>query len=69
MTLNTDNRLMSATTMTEEFWRAHQHLGFSWEELCDISIMGFESAFLPYQERLALVEEVHAEIESLTSSG
>ena len=68
VTLNTDNRLMSATTMTEEFWRAHQYLGFTWEELCDITIMGFESAFLPYQDRLALVEEVHAEIDALASA-
>ena len=37
VTLNTDNRLMSATTVTEEFWRACEHLGFTWEELCRIS--------------------------------
>jgi adenosine deaminase len=26
-TLNTDNRLMSDTTVTEEYWSAHRHLG------------------------------------------
>jgi adenosine deaminase len=66
VTLNTDNRLMSATTVTEEYWRAHEALGFDWDELCDIALMGFESAFLPFQEKVALLEEVAAEIERLT---
>jgi adenosine deaminase len=67
VTLNTDNRLMSATTVTEEYWRAHEHLGFTWEELCDIAIMGFESAFLPVREKNALVEAVKEEIRALTA--
>lgn len=66
LTLNTDNRLMSATTVTEEYWRAHQHLDFAWEELCDLAIMGFESAFLPFQEKIAMLEEVAEQIEALT---
>ena len=68
VTLNTDNRLMSGTSVTEEFWRAHQHLGFTWDELCDVTVMGFQSAFLPYQEKMALVERIKEEIEELTSS-
>src|SRR5690606_10391731 len=67
VTLNTDNRLMSATTVTEEYWRAHQYLGFTWDELCDIAVMGFESAFMHWQEKVALVEEVKREIAALTS--
>jgi len=67
VTLNTDNRLMSATTVTEEYWRAHQHLGFIWEELCDIAVMGFESAFISFSEKRALVEEVRAEIQAFTA--
>ena len=68
VTLNTDNRLMSATTVTEEYWRAHQYLGFTWDELCDIAVMGFESAFLPHQEKLAMVNQVKEEIGSLVSA-
>ncbi|HEX6558717.1 MAG TPA: adenosine deaminase [Longimicrobiales bacterium] len=66
VTLNTDNRLMSATTVTEEFWRAHQYLDFTWDELCEITLMGFESAFLSYQEKMALVEKVKEEIAALS---
>jgi adenosine deaminase len=66
VTLNTDNRLMSGTTLTDEFWHAHQHLRFTWDELCDVAVMGFESAFLPYQEKTGLVEQIKEEIVRLT---
>ena len=65
VTLCTDNRLMSATTVTEEYWRAHQHLGFDIQELSEIALMGFESAFLPHDEKVGLLESVSAEIEGL----
>ncbi|MDQ3555651.1 MAG: adenosine deaminase [Gemmatimonadota bacterium] len=69
LSLNTDNRLMSATTVTDEFWRAHQHLGFTWEELIELSLMGFDSSFLHRDEKLALVEQVRREIASLSMGG
>ena len=65
LSLNTDNRLMSATTVTEEFWRAHRFLGFTWEELAEMSVMAFESAFLHWGEKRALVERVKEEIRAL----
>ena len=65
VSLNTDNRLMSATTMTDEFWRAHHHLGFDWTQLIEIALMGFNSAFLPHFERTALVSAVRDEITAL----
>jgi adenosine deaminase len=65
--LNTDNRLMSATTVTEEYWRAHEHLGFTWEELVDINLMAFEASFLHRTEKLALMERIREETASLTA--
>jgi adenosine deaminase len=65
VTLNTDNRLMSGTTVTDEYINAHRALGFDRDELCDIAIMGFESAFLPYPERMALVAAAREEIAAL----
>ena len=67
VTLNTDNRLMSATTVTEEYWRAHEYLGFTWDELCRIALFGFESAFLPFQEKQAMVQAMAREIEAITA--
>jgi len=68
VTINTDNRLMSATTVTDEYWRAHQHLAFTWDELCACALMGFESAFLPFREKQELVEQMRLEIEALTAA-
>lgn len=62
VTLNTDNRLFSGTTLTDEFWLAHQHLGLSWEELTEVSLLGFQAAFLPYEAKVNLLEEVEEEL-------
>ncbi|HLL48455.1 MAG TPA: hypothetical protein VK399_17265, partial [Longimicrobiaceae bacterium] len=68
VSLNTDNRLMSATTVTEEYWRAHRYLGFTWEELVDLSLMGFDSAFMHRPAKLAMIEKVRAEIAELEAA-
>lgn len=68
LSLNTDNRLMSGVSLTDEYVNAHEQLGFEWEELCELAVMAFESAFLPHQERSALVAAVHQEIASLVGS-
>ncbi|HET7322553.1 MAG TPA: adenosine deaminase [Longimicrobiaceae bacterium] len=69
LSLNTDNRLMSATTVTEEYWRAHEHLGFTWPELVDIALMSFDSAFLPWDEKQALIHHVKEEIREIEKDG
>lgn len=65
--LNTDNRLMSATTLTDEYAHAARELGFSLAELGTIALNGFESAFLPWRERRRLIERARAIIATLTS--
>ena len=54
LTLSTDNRLISGVTLTDEFQKAHRHLGFSWTELVALARASFEHAFLPADERAAL---------------
>ncbi|HSJ15905.1 MAG TPA: adenosine deaminase [Longimicrobiales bacterium] len=65
VTLNTDNRLMSATTVSNEYLLAHTELGFGWDELCELALMSFESAFLPWAEKQALLQQAQAEIAML----
>ncbi len=68
VTLNTDNRLMSGTTVTDEYWKAHKHLGFTWEELKRVARMGFESAFLHRGEKdelMASMDEAARNISAL----
>jgi adenosine deaminase len=68
VTLNTDNRLMSATTLTDEYVYAAEHLGFTIDELAGVALNGFESAFLPWEERLMLIEEASDKIEQMLGS-
>jgi len=65
--LNTDNRLMSGTTLTDEYVVAAHRLGFDFDELATIALNGFESAFLPWEDRMRLLAEASAEIETLRS--
>lgn len=61
VTLNTDNRLMSGTTLIAEYAHAAKELEFSLDELCTLARNGFESAFLPDDERRALLALVDCE--------
>jgi adenosine deaminase len=62
VTVNTDNRLITDTTVTKELWLAHRHLGLSLEDLCLVLVSGFKSAFLPFREKADLLEQVNREI-------
>jgi adenosine deaminase len=63
--LNTDNRLMSGTTLTDEYVHAAHSLDFTFDELAEVAMNGFESAFLPYQERIGLVSRARSDIADL----
>jgi adenosine deaminase len=55
VTLNTDNRLMSDTTMTKEFEAAQETFDLSLEDFEKITINAMKSAFLPYDRRCDLI--------------
>jgi len=57
VTLNTDNRLMSRTTMTDELMLAVEHFGCTLEDLEKITINGMKSAFAHYDERIKVIFE------------
>jgi adenosine deaminase len=66
--LNTDNRLMSGTTLTDEYSHAAADLGFTAGELGRIALNGFESAFLPQRERSVLADRARSVITELTGA-
>ncbi len=65
VTLNTDNRLVSSTTLTDEFMLAIEKLNLNYNDVKNIIINGFKSAFIPYRERVVLINKAIKEIESL----
>src|SRR5438477_4780552 len=58
VTLNTDDRLMSDTTMTKEFNLAHRAFKLGLDDLEKITINSMKSAFIPYKHRLQLIYDV-----------
>ncbi|WP_275465671.1 adenosine deaminase [Streptomyces noursei] len=56
--LNTDNRLVSGTTMTEEFQHLRDAFGYGAAELEEFTVHAAKAAFLPFDERTALINEV-----------
>ena len=66
--LNTDNRLMSATTLTDEYLHAATDLGFTLGELAKIALNGFESAFLHWRDREKLITRARESINSLQTT-
>ena len=58
VTLNTDNRLVSGTTMTREMSLLVDEAGWTVEDLRTVTVNALKSAFIPYDERKALIEDV-----------
>jgi adenosine deaminase len=58
VTVNTDNRLMSGTSMSREMTLLSEAFGWGWAELQWLTINAMKSAFIPYDERLAIINEV-----------
>jgi adenosine deaminase len=63
VTINTDNRLISNTTLTKEYEIAVKKFGFTAEELKYLVINGFKSAFLPLKEKVSLLKRITKELE------
>ncbi len=57
VTVNTDNRLMSHTSMSHEMASLVEAFGYGLDDLRWFTINAMKSAFLPFDERLALIEE------------
>jgi adenosine deaminase len=57
-TVNTDNRLMSATSMSRELELLAKEAGWTLGDARWVTINALKSAFIPFDERLALIEDV-----------
>ncbi len=58
VTINTDNRLMSGVSMTSEMAALVDAFGYDWQRLRWFTINAMKSAFLPFDERLAIIENI-----------
>ena len=68
VTVNTDNRLMSNTSMSKEMLRLAEAFGYGWGDLRRFTVNAMKSAFIGFDQRVAIIEEVikprYAELEN-----
>ncbi|MFJ6695895.1 adenosine deaminase [Streptomyces sp. NPDC091272] len=68
VTVNTDNRLMSGTSMSREFEHLIGAFGYTLDDMLWTTVNAMKSAFIPFDERLAMISEVikpgYAELKS-----
>ncbi|MFE1789731.1 adenosine deaminase [Streptomyces sp. NPDC059525] len=68
LTVNTDNRLMSGTSMSREFEHLVEAFGYSLDDMQWFTVNAMKSAFIPFDERLAMINDViehgYAELKS-----
>jgi adenosine deaminase len=57
-TLNTDDRLMSNITLTDEYATAAEMFDLNLEDLEKLTINAMKSAFIPYKQRIGLIYQV-----------
>ena len=58
VTVNTDNRLMSGCSMTSEMKGLATAFGYGWDTLQWLTLNAMKSSFLPFDHRLAIINEV-----------
>ncbi len=58
VTVNTDNRLMSGTSLSREMALLTEAFGYGWAEIQWFTVNALKSAFIPFDERLAIINEV-----------
>ncbi len=65
VTLSTDGWLMAGVSLSDEYWLSHTKLGFTREQIDQMILNGFSSAFLPWPERQPLLDRARNELAAI----
>ena len=66
VTVNTDNRLMTDTTVSKEMWLMHTEMAFTLADIKQLILNGFKSAFLPFHEKQRIIQGISVELARFT---
>lgn len=69
VTVNTDNRLVTDTTVSHEFWHCHTKMRMSLTDIKAIVVAGYKSAFLPFHVKQGYLRKVTEELERFLPDG
>ena len=58
VTINTDNRLFSRTTLTDELWHVYAQCGVKADQLREVALNGFRYAFLSWDEKQQVLRDM-----------
>ena len=64
VTVNTDNRLITNTSVSRELWLCHTEMGLNRQDIHRIIINGFKAAFLPFHQKQTMVRSASRELAS-----
>jgi len=62
VTVNTDNRLVTNTTVSKELWLCHTELGMPLADIKSIVLAGLKSSFLPFHIKQSLLRQVSQDL-------
>jgi adenosine deaminase len=69
VTVNTDNRLITDTTVSKELWLCHTEMGFSLKDIKQLIIAGFKSSFLPFHVKQEYLRQASQELQHFHDDG
>jgi adenosine deaminase len=69
VTVNTDNRLITDTSVSKELWLCHTQMGMSFRDIKSMIMAGFKSSFLPFHERQGYLRRVGQELARFDDEG
>jgi adenosine deaminase len=58
VTINTDNRLVTDTTVSKELWLCHSEMGMPLADIKSVILSGFKSSFLPFHIKQSYLRHV-----------
>ncbi|MEZ4437921.1 MAG: adenosine deaminase [Polyangiaceae bacterium] len=69
VTINTDNRLVTDTTVSKELWLCHTRMGMPLADIKSLVMAGFKSAFLPFHVKQQVLRKVSEDLRRFHEDG
>jgi len=69
VTVNTDNRLITDTTVSKELWLCHTEMNMTVAEVKHMILNGFKASFMPFHLKQALLRRINKELAQFSDDG
>ncbi len=69
VTINTDNRLITDTTVSKELWLCHTQMNMTVADVKHMILNGFKASFMPFHMKQALLRRINKELAQFSDDG